>query len=242
MGRHKKTNNLEVPLLWPQWGLSYLTKGYTLLYGAKESVPGKPKPGTMGASLWETGPFACSCLPFPGPQRPIKGTLMRDDKRQKNAFALCLCQPMSHCPQLFFFFLVIRHSSSFLCHRLMQFDGLKVHPDCSLEMWRRAATMNLNICVIVCCLQLPNSGISTPNLYYLFVFSQGLETVTLRMMSHAPIWATVPLPISRVLIENKICIMRRIVASELQAVSWRRKKNLLKRNLRGFSTAVALLS
>jgi len=70
-----------------------LTKGYTLLYASEESIPVKPKPRTMGASLGETGPFACSCLPFPGPQRPIKGTLMGDDKHQATPLLFVCASP-----------------------------------------------------------------------------------------------------------------------------------------------------
>lgn len=61
----------------------------------------------MGASLGETRPFACSCLPFPGPQRPIKGTLMEDDKRQPTPLlSVCeltpLCLPSKNGPVFFF--------------------------------------------------------------------------------------------------------------------------------------------
>lgn len=114
----------------------------------------------MGASLGETRPFACSCLPFPGPQRPIKGTLMEDDKRQPTPLlSVCtrphhsVCSPVLFCFVLFFGGMV-KHSSSFFflffslppSDVLMQRSsrGLKVGHNCGL------------------CLQTPNGNIVTP--------------------------------------------------------------------------------
>ena len=46
-----------------------------------------------GAQPQGTEPFACSCLPFPGPQKPIKGALMEDDKRQPTPVLSVYPQP-----------------------------------------------------------------------------------------------------------------------------------------------------
>lgn len=95
----------------------------------------------MGASLGETGPFACSCLPFPGPQRPIKGSLMEDDKRQPTPLlSVCASPRRSVYPpkvaHVFFFFFPIGHSLTFflsLCPDAVAFEGLKVGHDSTLE-------------------------------------------------------------------------------------------------------------
>lgn len=72
----------------------------------------------MGASLGETGPFACSCLPFPGPQRPIKGSLMEDDKRQPTPLlSVCASPSQSVYPPKvahFFFFFFFLFGQAFL--------------------------------------------------------------------------------------------------------------------------------
>lgn len=74
----------------------------------------------MGASLGETGPFACSCLPFPGPQRPIKGTLIEDDKRQPTPLlSVCASPRHSVSPPKVAHFFFIEHSFSIFSHRLM---------------------------------------------------------------------------------------------------------------------------
>lgn len=53
--QHKKTNNLEVLLLWPRWGNSYLTKGYTLLYAAEKASLSNPSPEQWGPALGKQG-------------------------------------------------------------------------------------------------------------------------------------------------------------------------------------------
>lgn len=84
----------------------------------------------MGASLGQTGPFACSCLPFPGPQRPIKGTLMEDDKRQPTPL-LSVCASPRHTvypPKMAQFFFLFKTDQTFL-----QFFPPTVW--CPMEAW-----------------------------------------------------------------------------------------------------------
>lgn len=60
----------------------------------------------MRAGLGDPGPFACSCLPFPGPQRPIKGALMENDKHQPTPLlSICVSPQHAVCPQKKSFFL-----------------------------------------------------------------------------------------------------------------------------------------
>lgn len=134
----------------------------------------------MGASLRETGPFACSCLPFPGPQRPIKGTLMEDDKRQPTPL-LSVCASYRHSvypPKMAHFFLYsyfIKHSSSSVSRHLISRprEGDFKVKGCSrlrpLELANITPLMNLSTFVVIWLFQLPNA----PNLYYLFVSSPG---------------------------------------------------------------------
>lgn len=118
----------------------------------------------MGASLGETGPFACSCLPFPGPQRPIKRTLMEDDKRQPTPL-LSVCASSRHSvypPKMahfFFSFGLIKHSSSSFSHRRSGVCRVKGRPQL---LTHRAAKMNLNMCAMVWRMQYPNGNILTP--------------------------------------------------------------------------------
>lgn len=46
--QRKRTNNLEVLLLGPRWGHSYLTKGYTLLYAAEKASLSNPSAEQWG--------------------------------------------------------------------------------------------------------------------------------------------------------------------------------------------------
>lgn len=101
----------------------------------------------MGASRGETGPFACSCLPFPGPQRPIKGTLMEDDKRQPTPLLFVCASPRhSVCPPKsgpFFFFWADQTFLQFFppsvwCPDAVELVGLKVGHDCALESWKHS--------------------------------------------------------------------------------------------------------
>lgn len=148
----------------------------------------------MGASLGETRPFACSCLPFPGPQRPIKGTLMEDDKRQPTPL-LSVCTRPHHSvypPVFLFCFVFWGNDQTFLqfffslppSDVLMQrsFRGLKVGHNCGP------------------CLQTPNGNILTPKPPLSFHFvSRGFKkpaSVRLMLASDSPICATVPFPIS----------------------------------------------
>lgn len=108
----------------------------------------------MGASLGETGPFACSCLPFPGPQRPIKGSLMEDDKRQPTPLLSVCASPRRsvYPPKVAHVFFSGRAFLNFfslsLCPDAVAFEGLKVGHDSTLERERSEQQRSPRTCVL----------------------------------------------------------------------------------------------
>lgn len=131
---------------------------------------------------------------------------------------LCsVCANVHHsvCPPKPALFCLIKNSS---CLLPLSWRGKKLYNDLSLStttLWRTNA-QNLNLSVTVCHWQAPNANIATPKPPLSFHFTSGVLQATVSNsvdgfrcthLCHAA-----PLPISGVLIENSICIMRWVLS------------------------------
>lgn len=65
MKQYEKTNNPEVLLLWPLWGHSYLTKGYTLLYAVEKASLSNRSPEQWGPASGKQGHLHAAVCRFP---------------------------------------------------------------------------------------------------------------------------------------------------------------------------------
>lgn len=102
----KKTNSHEESLLCPQLGLSsssedntpFLSTSFPLRnVSSSGGSPGQWWRNTVGTKGAAADRFACSCLPFPQPQKPIKWALIENDNRCPTPGACVWARPCPLC-------------------------------------------------------------------------------------------------------------------------------------------------
>lgn len=70
------------PTVTAEGALLFKKKGYTLLYAAEKASLTNPSREQWGPASGKQDHLHAAVCRFQGPQRPIKGALMEDDKRQ----------------------------------------------------------------------------------------------------------------------------------------------------------------
>lgn len=130
------------PTVTAEGALLFKKKGYTLLYAAEKASLTNPSREQWGPASGKQDHLHAAVRRFQGPQRPIKGALMEDDKRQPTpALSVWASSHRYVClPSSFVFFLLyfifwncsnIPHPSTPHCCRLI--------PQCG-EVWVKGWT------------------------------------------------------------------------------------------------------